>query len=336
MHLHYLTKFWSSFSPTHYANSISPSIFICDFPPHITVWSMAFLEDRKQFVRLNGNKSTTKPFNAGAPQGTRSGPNDFKLLINNLCFDVDYAKYVDDITMSSVSLNACDNSLQSAANYLCGWTLNNGMRINVCKTKEMLIHLSPKTNLNSVPNIVINGEEVERVTTFKLLGVVFSSDLSWDSHVAFVLSKTAKRMYCIRLLVRARVRQSDIVQVYCSIIRSVLEYACPVWHPGLTKTQSDDLERVQRRCLKLIYPSNSYNEALSISGLERLAVRRENITMRLFNEMKADGHVLHNLLPKRVQSSSVTVRNSYPYHIPITKATRYGRAFIPYCISKRY
>ena len=85
---------------------------------------------------------------------------------------MDYAKYVDDITMSTVSLNACDNSLQSAANYLCGWTLNNGMRINVCKTKEMLIHLSPKTNLNSVPNIVINGEEVERVTTFKLLGVV--------------------------------------------------------------------------------------------------------------------------------------------------------------------
>ena len=54
------------------------------------------------------------------------------------------------------------------------------------------------TNLNSVQSIVINGEEVERVATFELLSVIFSSDLSWDSHVAFVLSKTAKRMYCIR------------------------------------------------------------------------------------------------------------------------------------------
>ena len=44
-------------------------------------------------------------------------------------------------------------------------------------------------------------------------------------------------MYCINYLFRAGVPASDIVCVYISrpIIRSVLEYACPVWHPGLTK-----------------------------------------------------------------------------------------------------
>ena len=47
--------------------------------------------------------------------------------------------------------------------------------------------------------------------------------------------KVAKRMYCINYLVRAGLLTSDILCVYCSIIRSVLEYACPVWHPGLTK-----------------------------------------------------------------------------------------------------
>jgi len=36
-------------------------------------------------------------------------------------------------------------------------------------------------------------------------------------------------------LIRAVVPMNDIVCVYCSIIRSILEYACPVWHPGLTK-----------------------------------------------------------------------------------------------------
>ena len=87
---------------------------------------------------------------------------------------------------------------------------------------------------------------------------------------------------------------------------------------------------------KLIYPSHTYSEALTISGLERLAVRRENITKKLFIQISDERHVLHNLLPKRIASSTISMRNSCPYHIPITKATRYGRAFIPYCISKRY
>ncbi len=51
----------------------------------------------------------------------------------------------------------------------------------------------------------------------------------------YMLTKVAKRFYCIRYLVRARINPCDIVVIYCSGIRSILEYACPVWHPGLSK-----------------------------------------------------------------------------------------------------
>jgi len=61
----------------------------------------------------------------------------------------------------------------------------------------------------------------------------------------------------------------DIVCVFTSIIRSVLEYACPVWHPGLTKKLSEDIECVQKRCLKLLFPALSYTESTKC-GLERL------------------------------------------------------------------
>jgi len=91
------------------------------------------------------------------------------------------------------------------------------------------------------------------VTTFKLLGVIISSDLSWDSHVTYILHKVAKRMYCINYLARSGVLTCDILCVYCSVIRSVLEYACAVCHPGLTKKLSQDIERVQKRCLKFYH-----------------------------------------------------------------------------------
>jgi len=51
----------------------------------------------------------------------------------------------------------------------------------------------------------------------------------------YLLRNVAKQFYCINYLVRAGVPTSDIVCVYTSIIRSVPEYACPVWHPRLTK-----------------------------------------------------------------------------------------------------
>jgi len=115
--------------------------------------------------------------------------------------------------------------------------------------------------------------------TFKLLGVIISSDLSWDSHVTYILHKVAKQMYCINYLVRSGVPTGDILCVYCSIIRSVLEYACAVWYPGLTKKLSQDTDRVQKRCLKLLYPALSYNQTLNKSGLDRSDYRRDVITL---------------------------------------------------------
>ena len=113
------------------------------------------------------------------------------------------------------------------------------MMINTNKTKELIICFIKKVNAEDIPPLCVglNGNNIVRVNTFKLLGVFVSSDLSSDYHVMYLLWKFAKRMYCINYIFRAGVPASDIVCVYTSIIRSVLEYACPVWHPGLTKQE---------------------------------------------------------------------------------------------------
>jgi len=306
-----------------------------NFPQHISVWSLSFLDNRKQFVKIGDKLSSILKSSAGTPQGTISGPNDFKLLINDLVFDTTYTKYVDDTTTLSISTKPDNLDLQQAANKLIDWTIANCMTVNEKKTKEMLIYFGTKHDTSSVPFITINNKQIERVESFKLLGVVISADLSWNLHIDYMLKKVAKRIYCILYLVRAGIKSEDIVIIYCSIIRSVLEYACQVWHPGLTKKQSSEIERVQKRCLKLIYPNLDYHQSLQMSGLEKLETRRESLTQSLFQEIKDDKHILHSLLPYR-DPSSLRARNSYPFIIPITKSTRFGRAFIPYCISKRF
>ncbi|KAK8389517.1 hypothetical protein O3P69_008902 [Scylla paramamosain] len=49
--------------------------------------------------------------------------------------------------------------------------------------------------------------------------------------------------------------QQQLVQLYCQRIRPVLEYACPVWHSGLTTAQRATLKRVQKRLLPQRAPS---------------------------------------------------------------------------------
>ena len=84
---------------------------------------------------------------------------------------------------------------------------------------------------------------------------------------------------------------------YITCIRSILEYACPVFHRALPGYLSEDL---QKRALRIIYPGMSYNQALEFSGLPTLFKRREEISSKLFNEVVGDsGLTLHKLLPPK-------------------------------------
>ena len=121
-------------------------------------------------------------------------------------------------------------------------------------------------------------------------------------------------------------------------IRSILEYACQVWHCGLTKSQSDEIENVQRRCLRIIFRELSYKDALQITELELLSTRREKSVIKLFNEVKSTSHILNSLLPLRTfESDCMLTRDTYPFRMPAVRTEdHYGRSFIYYCIKKRF
>ena len=49
--------------------------------------------------------------------------------------------------------------------------------------------------------------------------------------------------------------------MYTTCIRPVLEYACPVFHHSLPQYLSNEMERLQKRALRIIQPDLSYAEA---------------------------------------------------------------------------
>ena len=159
--------------------------------------------------------------------------------------------------------------------------------------------------------------------------------MSWRQHVGYITAKANKRVFIIYQLVRNGFDSAEIIKVYCPLVIPTLEYASPVWHCGLTQVLSDEIEAVQRRCLRIIFPFLSYSDALQVAALETLSARRESAVVKLFSEIKNEGHVLHNLLPVRLHNAGVSVRNFYPYVIPKAKTSRKLCSLISYCISRR-
>ena len=133
----------------------------------------------------------------------------------------------------------------------------------------------------------------------------------------------------LRLLKRAGVACIHIVRIYVSLVRSLLEYACQVWHTGLTVLDSDRLEGIQKRTIKIAFPELPYDCALTRANINTLHSRREDVSRHFFRGMLSPTHKLHHLLPTpRLVSHNFRKKAQFP--APRTRTTRYQRTLISY------
>ena len=84
-------------------------------------------------------------------------------------------------------------------------------------------------------------------------------------HINEVIKKARRRLYCLRQFKRSGLGTKELIQFFCTCIRTITEYACPVYHNGLTSYLSEDLEVVQKRGMRIIHPELPYEQALAKS-----------------------------------------------------------------------
>ena len=118
----------------------------------------------------------------------------------------------------------------------------------------------------------------------KVLGVTIQSNLKWDLHINEVVAKVSKRLHILRVLKRGGVPPTDPLKVYFALIRSVLEYCCPVLRNALPVKLSDNIERVQKRALRIIFPALHHQEALATNGCVSLHTRRMELCSKFFTK----------------------------------------------------
>ena len=142
------------------------------------------------------------------------------------------------------------------------------------------------------------------------------------------LRKSKQTSFCFKNSKRNGVPLADLRSVYCYFIRPLLEYACPVWHSSLTCTLNNQLEDIQRRALRIIYPQMSYKDSITQFNLPTLYDRRELLCESFYKNATRPDSKLFNLLPEPAPSH-YNLRK--PRRLPLFKCRtkRFKNSFIP-------
>ena len=220
----------------------------------------SFLSNKWLWVIPDGKSSQEYPVNAGVPQGSILGPALFLLYINDLPDDVicNIAIYADDTTLCSKCDEASDlwqqlelaSELESDLQDTVDWGRKWLVDFNAGKTQLVLFDQSKNTGAIDVK---MDGSIIEEKTSFKMLGLTFSSKLDWGSYIVSITKTASKK---IGSLIRFMKFLSPEVALYLykSTIRSCMEYCCHVW-TGVPSCYLELLDKLQKRIYRTVGPA---------------------------------------------------------------------------------
>ncbi len=293
-------------------------------------WVGNFLSGRRHCVKANGAISDWVMVTCGVPQGTKLGPVIFLAMVDDVAqWHVDRWKFVDDITVAACSKpSATSNSvLQETMLGINEHANHNHMLINTAKCNTMRINATAGPVFTPLS---LNDTEVPHNRAIKLLGIIIQHNLKWDSQVEAMVMKANSRRYFVTILKRAGVTVESLKKCYCIFIRPVLEYAAPVWHPGLTRKQSDLLEQVQRQCLRTMLPNASYREALHITGLHTLEKRRRQLCLSFAQDLLGSEEFSCWLPRQRRDCHGRVLRNNRKFDSLPSRTVRFTKSPLAY------
>ena len=219
-------------------------------------WFTSYLSNRKQLICVNGQLSTPSPVTMGVPQGSILGPLAFIIFINDLPTVVNHSSvhmYADDTVLFLSTDNPTDIStkLHSDLTAVNSWLKENHLSLNVSKTKFMVYGTNAIRKRFVGTSLDLDGEGIERVSSFKYLGVVFDEGLTWDEHIKFIHSKASSRLYLFRKL-RHYLDKNQAKIVFTALVQSVMDYADTVWSSCSSKSQKL-LQKIQNKGLRSIH-----------------------------------------------------------------------------------
>ncbi len=209
-------------------------------------WIQDFLTGRPQVVKVGQFTSNSITLNVGAPQGCVLSPLLYSLYTHDCVSShssTSIVKFADDTVVLGLISNNDETAYLDEVERLTSWCQDNCLSLKVSKTKELIVDFRKRQQRPYTP-LMISGTHVERVSSFKYLGVNISEDLTWTTHLQTQVKKSRQRLYHLRQLRKFRVSSAILKTFYSGTIESVLTQCISVWYGNISNQDCKALQRV--------------------------------------------------------------------------------------------
>lgn len=276
-------------------------------------WFSSYIDNRTQKVVVSGYASAWNRVPSGVPQGSLLGPLMFNIFVNDIgmCFNTSkFLLYADDMKIFKKinSINDC-YQIQQDLLALEQYCSRNKLDLNVSKCYA--ITFTHKQDIITY-NYQLKGVQLKNVSDIRDLGVTHDTKLAYDIHIDNIVKKANRSLGFIKRFC-AQLKSIKAMKIlYCSYVRSTLEYCSQVWNPHYN-IYIDRIEMTQRKFMRYLqYKSKSYDNTYegrcSRHHILPLELRREISDTIFFTKIaqsQVDSPELLSLIGLRVPTRSV-------------------------------
>uniref|UniRef100_A0A8C7C8Q2 Reverse transcriptase domain-containing protein n=1 Tax=Oncorhynchus kisutch TaxID=8019 RepID=A0A8C7C8Q2_ONCKI len=238
-------------------NTIVPSKLVIKLEtlgldPALCNWVLDFLTGRPQVVSVGNNISTPLILNTGAPQGCVLSPLLYSLFTHD-CVATHASnsiiKFADDTTVVGLITKNDETAYREEVRALGVWCQENNLTLNVNKTKEMIV--DSRKRQREHPPIHIDGTVVERVASYKFLGIHITDKLNWSTHTDSIVKKAQQRLFNLRRLKKLVLSPKALTNFYRCTIESILAGCITAWYGNCSAHNRKALQRVVRSAQRI-------------------------------------------------------------------------------------
>ena len=204
---------------------------------------------------FDGKMSSVLNIKSGIGQGTILGPILFIFYINNLFQEIGGARinmYADDCILysSGNSWNRVHANLQQALNSIGIWLPANALKLNVKKSKCLIIANSNKRrNIDRNLQLSVSGQPLDFVDKFNYLGYILDSDMSLKPLLSHIKKITTSKISTLSKI-RKYMTTDSALAIYKQMILPLFDYSGFLLI-SCYKTDREDLQVIHNNALRL-------------------------------------------------------------------------------------
>ena len=135
--------------------------------------------------------------------------------------------YADDtsLLLTDTSLNSLHQNLEQELMLIISWLESNNLNLNLNKTNYILFQ--NRSRKYYIPQVILKGEQVQRVSHTKFLGLHIDENVNWSYHINEVCTKLSK-ICGVLYRVRDQLTTESLLSIYYTLCYPHLIYCVSI------------------------------------------------------------------------------------------------------------